>query len=389
MTTSKAGARVIVGMSGGVDSSVAALLLKEQGYDVHALFMKNWEEDDSAGLCTAAEDLADAQSVCDQLNIPLHTVNFSAEYWDRVFEYFLAELEVGRTPNPDVMCNKEIKFKAFIDHARTLGAEYIATGHYAGNITCHGKHYLIKGADNNKDQSYFLYALNQEQLARALFPLANISKEEVRTIAERENFANHDKKDSTGICFIGERNFNQFLKRYLPEEPGDIVTPEGEVIGQHNGLMYYTIGQRQGLGIGGSTNGNGQPWYVADKDTNNNKLIVVQDHEHPLLLADCLLAEDIHWITEQAPELPFNCKAKVRYRQTDQDCTILVGNDHNEYVIVFNEQQRAITPGQSIVFYLEDQCLGGGIINRVLMNEDHANGALINSSIHSAKSATN
>lgn len=310
MTSPNTSARVIVGMSGGVDSSVAALLLKAQGYDVSGLFMKNWEEDDNEGICSAAEDLAHAQSVCDQLGIPLHTVNFSAEYWDRVFEYFLAELEVGRTPNPDVMCNKEIKFKAFLDHARTLGADYIATGHYVGKITCHGNHYLIKGSDNNKDQSYFLYALNQKQLSHTLFPLASMSKEEVRAIAERENFANHDKKDSTGICFIGERNFNQFLKRYLPEEPGDITTPDGKVIGTHNGLMYYTIGQRQGLGIGGSTEGNGQPWYVADKDIKNNKLVVVQDHDHPLLLADSLLAEDMHWITEQAPELPLSARPK-------------------------------------------------------------------------------
>ena len=389
MTSPNTGARVIVGMSGGVDSSVAALLLKAQGYDVSGLFMKNWEEDDSEGLCSAAEDLADAQSVCDQLDIPLHTVNFSAEYWDRVFEYFLEELEVGRTPNPDVMCNKEIKFKAFLDHARTLGADYIATGHYVGNITCHDNHYLVKGSDNNKDQSYFLYALNQKQLSHALFPLANISKKEVRAIAERENFTNHDKKDSTGICFIGERNFNQFLKRYLPEDPGDIVTPDGDIIGKHNGLMYYTIGQRQGLGIGGSTEGNGQPWYVADKDIKNNKLVVVQDHDHPLLLADSLLAEDMHWITEQAPELPFKCKAKTRYRQSDQDCTILMCNDHNEYVIVFDEQQRAITPGQSVVFYLDDQCLGGAVINRVLTDKEQINNSSVSSNARSAKSACN
>ena len=387
MTSSNTGARVIVGMSGGVNSSVAALLLKEQGYDVHGLFMKNWEEDDSEGLCSAAEDLADARSVCDQLGIPLHTVNFSAEYWDRVFEYFLAELEMGRTPNPDVMCNKEIKFKAFLEHARTLGADYIATGHYVGNITCHGNHYLVKAADTNKDQSYFLYALNQEQLANALFPLAHISKEEVRAIAARENFANHDKKDSTGICFIGERNFNQFLKRYLPEEPGDIVTPDGNIIGKHNGLMYYTIGQRQGLGIGGSTDGNGQPWYVADKDIKNNRLIVVQDHDHPLLLADSLLAEETHWITGQAPELPLKCKAKTRYRQADQDCTIIACNDHNEYVVIFDEAQRAITPGQSVVFYLDDQCIGGAIINRVLTDTDKIDDSSGYSNTFSAKSA--
>ncbi len=357
--------RVIVGMSGGVDSSVAACLLQQQGYDVQGLFMKNWEEDDSAEICSAAEDLADATQVCETLGIPLHTVNFSAEYWERVFEYFLAEIGAGRTPNPDVMCNTEIKFSAFLEHAVTLGAEYIATGHYAGISAPHDIYHLMKAADNNKDQSYFLYGLGQHQLARTLFPLADLNKEEVRHIATRAGFLNHDKKDSTGICFIGERNFREFIGRYLPEEPGDITTPEGDIVGQHNGVMYYTIGQRQGLGIGGLKSGSGQPWYVADKDLENNVLIVVQDHDHPLLYADSLVASEIHWVSGTSPDLPLHCSAKVRYRQSDQKCTVSLNNAVNDGLTVrFIEPQRAITPGQSIVFYNDRECLGGGIIDK-------------------------
>ena len=357
---------IMVGMSGGVDSSVAAHLLIEQGFHVEGLFMKNWEEDDSEEYCTATEDLKDARSVCDQLEIPLHTVNFSAEYWDRVFEHFLSEYKAGRTPNPDVLCNREIKFRAFLDHAQTLGADAIATGHYVDTRFTDNEYQLIKGKDNNKDQSYFLYMLGQAQLSKAMFPLGGIEKDKVRKIAEDNNFINSRKKDSTGICFIGERKFTDFLSRFLPAQPGEIISDSGKVLGKHNGLMYYTIGQRQGLGIGGRNDAGGEAWFVAQKDMGNNQLIVVQGGEHPLLYKKKLLADDIHWVSNSFPDAlvngTFHCMAKTRYRQPDQACNITLKDDvlHVE----FDEPQRAITPGQSLVLYVGEQCLGGAIITQ-------------------------
>ena len=354
--------RIIVGMSGGVDSSVAAWLLLQAGYEVEGLFMKNWEEDDDAEYCAAAVDLADAQAVCDQLGIPLHTVNFATEYWDRVFSYFLAEYKAGRTPNPDILCNREIKFRAFLDHAKTLGAEKIATGHYA-RITQQDELYQLRtGIDQNKDQSYFLYALNQHQLGHAIFPLGELEKTEVRKIATEQGFATAKKKDSTGICFIGERKFSDFLNRYLPAQPGDIVTLDGEVIGQHNGLMFYTYGQRHGLGIGGRKDAADEPWFVVDKDLARNRLIVAQGHDHPALLHQRLQCSQLNWISGTAPDLPFACRAKIRYRQTAQNCT-LEKMENGVLDITFEAPQRAITPGQSVVIYQGDICLGGGIIN--------------------------
>ena len=348
-------------MSGGVDSSVAAVLLLEQGFQVEGLFMKNWEEDDTDEYCTAAEDLKDATSVCSTLAIPLHTVNFSSEYWDRVFEYFLAEYRAGRTPNPDVMCNKEIKFRAFLDYALQLGATAIATGHYARIDHHHGKYRLKKGLDQNKDQSYFLYMLGQQALSKSLFPLGELQKSEVRSIAEKNRFSNARKKDSTGICFIGERNFREFLQTYLPAQPGEIRTAEGVLIGTHQGLMYYTLGQRQGLGIGGQKQGSEEPWYVVDKNLANNKLIVAQGHHHPLLFKSELIAKDLHWVNETVLSEPFNCTTKTRYRQPDQACEV-IPQDNNCVKVLFDEAQRAVTPGQSVVFYDQDICLGGGII---------------------------
>ncbi len=355
------GEPIVVGLSGGVDSAVAALLLREQGYAVEALFMKNWEEDDAPEYCAAAADLADAQAVCDVLGIPLHTVNFSAEYWDRVFEYFLAEYRAGRTPNPDVLCNREIKFKAFLDHAATLGATTIATGHYARSDLHEGRWRLLRGADPEKDQSYFLYTLGQAQLARSRFPLGHLAKGEVRRMAAAAGLPVHAKKDSTGICFIGERKFKEFLARYLPARPGDIVTPEGEVIGRHDGLMYHTLGQRQGLGIGGRHGSSGEPWYVAGKDLGRNLLLVVQGHDHPLLFSRALTATDLTWVAGEPPALPARCSAKVRYRQGDQPCRVEAGPEGG-VTVTFDTPQRAVTPGQSVVFYDGAACLGGGII---------------------------
>ena len=359
----KSGKHVIVGMSGGVDSAVAALLLIQQGYKVEGLFMKNWEEDDTSEICSAEEDLKDAKAVCNQLSIPLHTVNFSSEYWDRVFEYFLAEYKAGRTPNPDVMCNKEIKFRAFLDYALELGADYIATGHYARIDRQDNRYCLLKGIDSNKDQSYFLHTLGQQQLEKSLFPIGELEKPVVRKIAEDNNFANATKKDSTGICFIGERNFREFLQRYLPAQPGEIHTPEGKTIGNHQGLMYYTLGQRQGLGIGGQKDADEDPWYVAGKDLDNNILLVAQGHDHPMLFNNELTAIDLHWVSGDTPETPLQCKAKIRYRQEDQACTITRLEDNTCHV-EFENPQRAIAPGQSVVFYEGDKCLGGGVINK-------------------------
>ncbi|MBK1720134.1 tRNA 2-thiouridine(34) synthase MnmA [Thiocystis violacea] len=356
--------RVIVGLSGGVDSAVAAHRLLEAGQEVEALFMKNWEEDDAQGYCAAAEDLADARAVAERLGIRLHTVNFATEYWDQVFASFLDEYRALRTPNPDVLCNKEIKFAAFLDHALGLGADAIATGHYARLTQDANGHHLHRCADEAKDQTYFLHLLNQEQLAQAHFPLADITKSEVRAIARRLGLANAEKKDSTGICFIGERRFGDFLARYLPREPGPIETPEGLRLGEHQGLAYYTIGQRQGLGVGGIASGREAPWYVAVKDSTDNRLIVVQDSHHPLLMSTGLDALRPHWISGRRPDpLPFRCLARLRHRQPLQVCELLSGDDLGCRVR-FDEPQRAVTPGQSIVFYRDSECLGGAVIER-------------------------
>lgn len=354
--------RVIVGMSGGVDSSVSALLLLQQGYRVEGLFMKNWDEDDGTEYCTAREDLADAQRVCDRLGIALHTANFAAEYWDRVFEHFLAEYQAGRTPNPDILCNKEIKFRAFLDYARVLGADFIATGHYARRGERNGLGTLLKGLDANKDQSYFLHAVGGAQLAQTLFPVGELEKSEVRRLAREHQFDNATKKDSTGICFIGERRFSDFLARYLPREPGPIETPEGQRLGEHQGLAYYTIGQRGGLGIGGVRGGREAPWFVAAKDVARNTLILVQETDHPLLMADGLTTERPHWIAGAPPATPpFRCRARLRHRQPLQDCEV-VRLDADGCIVRFDQRQRAVTPGQSIVFYRADECLGGAVI---------------------------
>ena len=354
--------RVIVGLSGGVDSAVAALRLLKQGYAVEALFMKNWDEDDQTDHCPAEQDLADAEAVAQQLGIKLHRISFSTEYWDRVFAYFLEEYRAGRTPNPDVMCNKEIKFRAFLDYALSLGADFIATGHYA-RIECdaNGAH-LCKGKDPEKDQSYFLHLLDQSQLQRTLFPLGELHKTEVRRVAEQAGFVNHAKKDSTGICFIGERKFSDFLAQYLPAQPGEIMSTEGDVLGTHQGLMFHTQGQRQGLGIGGRAGDSGEPWYVVDKDLVSNRLIIAQGNDHPALFHPALSAEQVHWIDPSAPDLPLRCQAKIRYRQSDQHCTVTAAANGNLQVD-FDSPQRAITPGQAVVFYQGDHCLGGATIN--------------------------
>jgi len=353
--------KIMVGMSGGVDSSVAAALLLEQGYQVEGLFMKNWEEDDDEDYCAAQQDLEDAESVCNKLGITLHSVNFSAEYWNRVFKIFLDEYSAGRTPNPDILCNKEIKFRAFLDHALNLGANKIATGHYARIRRDNGHVQLLRGLDQNKDQSYFLYMLNQQQLSFSLFPLGEYKKDKIRALAKQYGLKTHDKKDSTGICFIGERRFDTFLQRYLPAKPGTIETTEGKLLGKHNGLMYYTIGQRKGLGIGGLQDADETPWYVADKDLARNVLIVAQGQNHPRLFHNTLECKQLHWLDDQHPLKKNHCAAKIRYRQQDQTCSIIIlAEDHLK--VVFDETQRAITPGQSIVFYHDDVCLGGGII---------------------------
>ncbi|NWN91474.1 tRNA 2-thiouridine(34) synthase MnmA [Marinobacter adhaerens] len=356
---------VIVGMSGGVDSSVAAWLLKDQGYQVEGLFMKNWDEDDGTEYCTAMTDLEDAQAVADAIGIKLHTASFAAEYWDRVFEHFLSEYQAGRTPNPDILCNKEVKFRAFLDYAITLGADYIATGHYTRQRPAadgSDKALLLKGLDANKDQSYFLHAVSGERLARTLFPVGELEKPDVRRIAEEQGFVTHDKKDSTGICFIGERKFSDFLKQYLPAQPGDIETPDGTKIGRHQGLMYHTIGQRQGLGIGGLSEFTDAPWYVAGKDLERNVLTAVQGKQNPLLFSRGLLSDPVDWVSGEPPAHRFRCKAKTRYRQPDQDCEVTV--IEGGVKVVFDDAQRAVTPGQSVVFYDGDVCLGGAVITQ-------------------------
>jgi tRNA-uridine 2-sulfurtransferase len=357
--------KVIIGMSGGVDSSVSALLLKAAGYQVEGVFMKNWEEDDTDEYCAAAEDLKDAQAVADKIGIPLRSINFAAEYWDNVFEYFLEEYKAGRTPNPDIMCNKEIKFKAFLDYAKLLGADYIATGHYTQRTTENGQHYMLRGLDDNKDQTYFLYTIGQDQLAKTLFPVGHIEKPLVRKIAEEYELITANKKDSTGICFIGERKFSDFLAQYLPAQPGPIETDTGENIGEHQGLMYHTLGQRKGLGIGGLKNSDEAPWFVLEKDVGRNTLIVGQGHDHPKLLKQTLIAIDPHWVDNQELTVEKQCSAKIRYRQQDSSCTVQPIED-GRLRVEFEAPQRAITPGQSIVFYDNQRCLGGAIIDAYL-----------------------
>lgn len=354
--------KVIVGMSGGVDSSVSAYLLQCQGYQVEGLFMKNWEEDDNEEYCTAASDLADAQAVCDKLAIPLHTVNFAAEYWDNVFELFLAEYKAGRTPNPDVLCNKEIKFKAFLEFAaEDLGADFIATGHYVRRQDLMGKSRLLRGLDDNKDQSYFLYTLGHEQLARCLFPVGELAKPEVRRIAAELGLVTAAKKDSTGICFIGERRFNEFLSRYLPAQPGPIVTVDGQPVGEHQGLMYHTLGQRKGLGIGGTKEGSEEPWYVVDKLVADNVLVVAQGHEHPRLMSVGLIAGQLNWVDRLPLDAPLRCVVKTRYRQGDIPC-LVEPMEAGTIRVLFDQPVAAVTPGQSAVFYRDELCLGGGVI---------------------------
>ena len=354
--------KVIVGMSGGVDSSVSALLLKQQGYRVEGLFMKNWEEDDGTEYCTAKEDFADAQAVADKLGITLHGANFAAEYWDNVFEHFLEEYRAGRTPNPDILCNREIKFRAFLDYALMLGADAIATGHYARRGEADGRGTLLKGLDDNKDQSYFLHAVGHHELEKTLFPIGEIDKPQVRQMAQSEGLVTHDKKDSTGICFIGERRFKDFLQQYLPAQPGDIYSLDDELLGQHQGLMYHTIGQRQGLGIGGLANHSDEPWYVVGKDLDQNILRVAQGNDHPALFSAQLRTTELYWVSGEAPATPLRCTAKVRYRQADQDCQ--VSRVADGFAVDFDQPQRAVTPGQSVVFYDGERCLGGGVIEQ-------------------------
>ncbi|WP_275556525.1 tRNA 2-thiouridine(34) synthase MnmA [Mixta sp. Marseille-Q2659] len=358
--------KVIVGMSGGVDSSVSAWLLQQQGYQVEGLFMKNWEEDDGEEYCTAADDLADAQAVCDKLGMKLHKVNFAAEYWDNVFEHFLEEYKAGRTPNPDILCNKEIKFKAFLEFAaEDLGADFIATGHYVRRHDSNGKSQLLRGLDGNKDQSYFLYTLSHQQIAQSLFPVGELSKPEVRRIAEQLELVTAKKKDSTGICFIGERKFRDFLGRYLPAQPGAIVTVDGLTVGEHQGLMYHTLGQRKGLGIGGLKESNDNPWYVVDKDVANNRLIVAQGADHPRLMSVGLIAQQLHWVDRETLREPLACVVKTRYRQEDIPC-VITPLDDDRIEVRFEQPVAAVTPGQSAVFYLGEVCLGGGIIEQRL-----------------------
>ncbi|USK60189.1 tRNA 2-thiouridine(34) synthase MnmA [Peribacillus asahii] len=355
--------RVVVGMSGGVDSSVAALLLKQQGYDVIGIFMKNWDDTDENGVCTATEDYDDVIRVCNQIGIPYYAVNFEKQYWDQVFTYFLEEYKAGRTPNPDVMCNKEIKFKAFLEHAINLGADYVATGHYARVVYRDGEYKMLRGIDQNKDQTYFLNQLSQEQLSKVLFPIGELEKSKVREIAVEAGLATATKKDSTGICFIGERNFKDFLSNYLPAKNGKMETFDGEVKGTHDGLMYYTIGQRHGLGIGGS----GEPWFAIGKDLKRNVLYVGQGFHHEKLYSDSIIADEVSWVSNIEKPQEFECTAKFRYRQENHKVTVrLLENDQVQ--VLFHQPIKAITPGQSAVFYQGEECLGGGTIKKVFKN---------------------
>ncbi|RAL25572.1 tRNA 2-thiouridine(34) synthase MnmA [Thermoflavimicrobium daqui] len=353
--------RVVVGMSGGVDSSVTAWLLKEQGYNVIGLFMKNWDDTDEFGYCTATEDFEDVRRVCAQIGIPYYSVNFEKEYMDKVFQYFLDEYQHGRTPNPDVMCNREIKFGDFLTKAKQLGADFMATGHYAQIKEINGQKYLVRGADPNKDQTYFLYAVKKEQLFQSMFPIGHLNKQEVRNIAAEQGLATAKKKDSTGICFIGEKNFREFLSQYLPAQPGEIHTLDGKKLGTHDGLMYYTLGQRQGLGIGGI--GTGEPWFVVKKDVKNNILYVAQGHDHPALFSNGLIATQVNWLGSEYPVHTFTCTVKCRYRQKDQEAQIIPQAD-GTFRVEFANPQRAVTPGQSVVLYDGEICLGGGIIDQ-------------------------
>ncbi len=350
--------RVVVGMSGGVDSSVTALLLKQQGHDVVGVFMKNWEEKDEDGVCTAEKDWVDVQAVCDKIDIPYYAVNFAKEYKERVFSEFLSEYQKGRTPNPDVLCNREIKFKAFLDFAMQLEAQKMATGHF---VRSDNEGRLLKGADSNKDQSYFLYMLKAEQIRKSVFPVGGLTKAQVREIAELSGLPVSHKKDSTGVCFIGERDFKKFLQSFLPAQKGNMVTPQGEIVGKHDGLMFYTLGQRRGLGIGGR--GDGRSFFVVDKDLKNNNLIVVQGEDSDLLYHKKVYATDATFVLDEIPEnVPVRLNAKVRYRQNDQSCTVVKNGTNLE--VVFDDLQRAVTPGQSLVLYDGNICLGGGIIDR-------------------------
>ncbi|NLO85400.1 MAG: tRNA 2-thiouridine(34) synthase MnmA [Clostridiales bacterium] len=358
--------RIVVGMSGGVDSSVAALMLKQQGFDVIGVFMKNWDEKDENGACTSTQDWNDVQDVCDIIGIPCYSVNFEKEYQERVFTYFLDEYRKGRTPNPDVLCNREIKFKAFLDYALKLGADRIATGHFVKNGMVDGEMRLLRGDDGQKDQSYFLYMLKEWQVKRALFPVGHMTKAEIRAFAEENNLPTFKKKDSTGVCFIGERNFRKFLSEFLPLQPGDMRTEEGEKVGAHIGLAYYTLGQRRGLGIGGR--GDGRSWFVVDKDLANNILIVAQGDDSPRLYSKFIKADQATWISDEAPckdGESFECTAKFRYRQTDQPVRVTLQGE--TLLIESQELQRAVTPGQSVVLYHGDICLGGGIAETAKM----------------------
>ena len=352
------GNKVLVGMSGGVDSSVSAYILQDQGYEVHGLFMKNWEDDDGSPYCSIKEDFMDAVFVADQLNIPLYEINFAKEYRERVFSYFLTELEEGRTPNPDILCNKEIKFKEFYEYAISNNYDYIATGHYAQT----DKSKLLKAYDSNKDQTYFLHAIDKKVLDKTLFPIGNIDKDQVRKIAKDKQLITSEKKDSTGICFIGERPFPDFISNYLKEKNGMIVDEKGNELGEHKGLQYYTLGQRQGIGIGGQKGSENSPWYVASKNIETNTLTVVQGNTHPLLFSTELITRNKYLINHNLDE-EFNGTAKVRYRQKDQECNIKISED--KITVNFNNPQRAVTPGQSVVIYKDDECLGGGEIDLI------------------------
>lgn len=349
---------VVVGMSGGVDSSVAALILKEQGYNVIGMFMKNWDENDADGQCKASFEYEDMVAVCRQIDIPYYSVNFVREYWDNVFVHFLDELRQGRTPNPDILCNREIKFKALLEKASEVGGDFLATGHYCRSRIENGRWQLLKGIDPNKDQSYFLHAIGQKALSKALFPVGGMVKTDLRNIARSHQLATSAKKDSTGICFIGKRDFREFIKQYIPYNPGDLVRLDGTIVGKHEGAAYYTIGQRKGMGLGGA----GEPWFVVGKDIKQNHVYVEQGINHPALYCSELSARGPSWIDGRPPEsLPYHCTAKVRYRQEDQKCTIIHADDA-EVKVVFDNPQRAVTPGQSVVFYSDDVCLGGAVI---------------------------